>query len=61
MEENRTASYGEHAFIQSLSDKDLLEFIVDLLEMDARTMTELEMDYLNIAEFEAEERGLNRP
>ena len=57
-EENRTASYGEHAYIHDLTDKELRDFVTELEQMDIRT--ELEEDYLITAEFEMEDRGMER-
>ena len=53
-EENRTASYGEHAYIQSMTDDELRGF-VDTLE-NMQYLSELEDDYYSIAMLEMERR-----
>lgn len=57
-DENRTASYGEHAYITNMSDKELDEFIEDVQKVIEEKETELVNDYLSIAMLEKERREL---
>lgn len=57
-DENRTASYGEHSYIENLTDEELDEFIEDVENAIEECETELALDYYNIAMFEKEMREM---
>ncbi len=57
-DENRTASYGEHAYIDNLTDEELDKFIDDVYRCLAEKETDLANDYLGIALLEKERREL---
>lgn len=57
-DENRTASYGEHAYITNLTDEELDEFIDDVYKCLEEKETDLANDYLTIALLEKELREL---
>lgn len=57
-DENRTASYSEHAYITNLTDEELDEFIDDVYRCLEEKETDLANDYLGIALLEKERREL---
>ena len=55
-DENRTASYGEVAYIQDLSNEELDNFIEETENAIDECDTDLMVDYLNIAMMEKKRR-----